>query len=91
MVVSKPEPVLHPHSDEAHAIFPKRMHDHFLDAVGCAELHTKDIDPCARAGQKEVCTERGRAESAGSQHEELACRKGQRRRGDAGKGEVGLG
>ena len=62
MVVSKPEPVLYPHSDEAHAIFLKRMHDHFLDVVSCAELQTQDIDPYARAGQKEVCTERGRAE-----------------------------
>lgn len=59
MVFGKPERVTRPNSNELRAVIPKRMQDHIVDAVRLRRAPDHDIEPCARTGRKEVCTERG--------------------------------
>ena len=60
MVFGKPERVPRPHSDEPCAVVPKRMQEHVVDAVRLRGTPDHDVEPCARAGRKEVCAERGK-------------------------------
>jgi hypothetical protein len=64
MILGKPERVPRPHSNEPFAVIPKRMPDHVVDAVRLRRAPDHDVEPCARAGRKEVRT-KGREVWAG--------------------------
>ena len=58
MVFSKTERVPRPHSDEPRAFFPKCVQYHVVDAMRLRRAPDHNIEPCTRAGRKEVCAER---------------------------------
>ena len=59
MVFGKAERVPRPYSNELRAVIPKRMQNHIIDAVRLRRAPDHNVEPCARRGREEVCTERG--------------------------------